>query len=196
MNLSELRAEVYTLTNRPDLVAQTLTAIRAATLKMHQRDFYPKDLFETGIIFTTASYLQQIEYRNLIPLWRAFKYLRKTNLAGTEEGAFFEVVSPENVLDSYKQARKDICYLAGEVLQIKSSTEVQYTILGCYLNPNVTELGYSSWIALDHPYAIVFEAASSVFKMIGDTEQFAAYTQLAAVQAQEIQISNVLAQGY
>lgn len=196
MNLSELRTEVYTLTNRPDLEAQTLTAVRAATLKLHQKDFYSKDLFETGVQFTTAEYLQQIEYRALIPRWRALKYLRKTNSAGTEQGKFFDVVVPENVLDGYNQSRTDICYLAGEALQIKSSTEIQYAILGCYVNPNITELGYDSWIAQDHPYAIVFDAAATVFKAVGDTDQFAAYTQLAAEQAQLIQVSNILAQGY
>ena len=196
MNLAELRAEIYTITNRPDLVAQTLTAIRAATLKIHQRDFFYKDLFETGIQFSSAAYLQQIDYRTLIPQWRALKYIRKTDSTGTEQGAFFDIIVPENVLDNYKLNRKDVCYVAGEVIQIRSSTEVEYSMLGCYKNPIITELGYNSWVALDHPYAIIYEAASGVFKMIGDTEQFAAYSDLAGAQLQEVVISNVQANGY
>lgn len=196
MLLPELRTEVYALTNRPDLVAVTLSAIRAATLKLHQMDYFYKDIFETGISFTTAEYVQSLEYRTLLPRWRALKYLRKTDSTGTEQGAFFDVIVPENVLDNYKLNKEDVVYSAGALLQIRSSTQLQYAILGCYLNPDITELGYSSWIALDHPYAIIFEAAATVFKTVGDTEQFAAYTGLAAIQAKEVELSNVQGIGY
>lgn len=196
MTLSELIAEVYTLTNRPDLVAQTLSAVRAATLKIHQSDYYYKDLFETGISFTSAAYLQQIEFRNLAPRWRAFKYLRKTDVTGTQQGALIELIQPEVALDSYGVNRADVCYVAGDVIQVRSSTQLQYALLGRYDNPNITELGYNSWVALDHPYAIVFEAASTVFKMIGDTDQFAAYSQLSGIQMAEVRMSNIQAQGY
>jgi hypothetical protein len=196
MTLNELIAEVYTITNRPDLVAQTLTAVRSATLKLHQSDYYYKDLRENGVSFLTAEYLQQIEYRALFPKWRALKYIRKTDSTGQEQGKFLDIIVPENILDEYKLNRVDVAYVAGEVVQIRSSTQLQYTIVGRYDNPDITQSGYNSWIALDHPYAIVFEAASTVFKMVGDTDQFAAYTSLAAMQLIEVRNSNVLAQGY
>lgn len=196
MTLNELIAEVYTITNRPDLVAQTLTAVRSATLKLHQSDYYYKDLRESGVSFLTPEYTQQIEYRTLFSKWRALKYIRKTNSSGQEQGKFLDIIVPENVLDNYNINRNDVCYVAGEVIQIRSSTQVQYTIVGRYDNPDITVAGYNSWIAFDHPYAIAFEAASTVFKMIGDTDQFSAYTQLAALQLIEVRNSNVLAQGY
>ena len=197
MTLNELIAEVYTITNRPDLVAQTRTAVRSATLKLHQSDYYYKDIFETGVTFTSAEYLQQLEYRTLVPRWRALKYIRKTDSAGYQDGAFLEVLSvPEMVEDAYRINRNDVCYVAGAVVQIRSSTELQYILLGCYLNPDITAAGYNSWIALDHPYAIVFDAASTVFKMIGDTDQFAAYTALAQQQMAELRMSNIQAVGY
>jgi hypothetical protein len=195
MNLTELQQEVYTLTNRPDLVAQTLLAVRSATLKIHQADYFFKDIFETGISFSPAAYIQQIEYRTLLPRWRAFQYLRKTNSTGAEQGKFIDLIVPENVLDEYQINRTDVCYVAGQVIQIKSSTELQYAILGCYLNPDITVSNYDSWVALDHPYAIVFEAAASVFKMIGDTDQFAAYSTLATQQLVEVRNSNISAKG-
>jgi len=196
MTLNELIAEVYTITNRPDLVAQTLTAVRSATLKLHQSDYYYKDLREQGVSFLTAEYIQQIEYRTLFPKWRALKYIRKTDSVGTDTGKFLELIVPENVLDEYKINRNDVCYVAGEVIQIRSSTQLQYSIVGRYDNPDITQAGYNSWIALDHPYAIAFEAASTVFKMIGDTDQFAAYSALAQMQLVELRNSNIIAQGY
>lgn len=197
MTLNELIAEVYTITNRPDLVAQTLTAVRSATLKLHQQDYFYKDIFETSITFNPAAYIQQLEYRSLIPRWRSLKYIRKTDSTAYQDGAFLKVLTiPEQVEDAYKINRNDVCYVAGEVVQIRSSTQLQYIFLGCYLNPDITAAGFNSWLALDHPYAIVFEAASLVFKMIGDTDQFAAYTGLSAMQMAEIRLSNIQAVGY
>lgn len=196
MTLTELQTEVYTLTNRPDLTAETLLAVRAATLKLHQTDYFYKDLFETGISFSSAEYEQSIEYNTLIPLWRALKYIRKTDVDGDDTLPFFTVIQPESVLDDYNLNRTDVCYVAGTNIQIKSSTEFQYAFLGCYLNPNITESGWNTWIGRDHPYAIVFDAAATIFKMIGKTSEFAAYTGLALEQRDLVVKSNIQATGY
>jgi hypothetical protein len=200
MTLAELVAEVYTITNRADLVAQTSLAVRSATLKLHQLDYYYKDVFETAVAFDTAEYLQQLEYRTILPRWRALKYIRKFDSTGTPApgvvGTFLDVVSPEQVLDSYAVAREDICYVAGEVIQIKSSTELSNILLGCYLNPDVGATTFSSWIATDHPFAIIDEAAARVFKMIGKTDEMAMYQQMAFEQQRAIQVSNIQTVGY
>lgn len=195
MTLTELQQEVYTLTNRPDLVAETLLAVRQSTLALHQSDFFWRDLQETGISFPTSAYTQELEYRSIIPLFRSLKYLRKAN-ADSTVGAFFTVVSPESVLDSYGVDRTDVCYAAGASIEIKSSTQFQYAILGYYANPNITPGAYNSWIALDHPYAIVFEAAEKVFKMIGKSEEFAAYKLLRDEEKQRLMMTNIQVSGY
>lgn len=182
---TELLADVYTLTNRPDLVAETTLAVKAATLKMHQRDFFPKDLFETGISFSTSEYQQQLDYRSILPRYRALKYIRKTDVTAVP-GDFLSVILPEQTLDSYKVTKDNVVYLAGAVLQIRSSTLLQYIILGCYNNPSVDPTAYSSWIALDHPYAIVFEAARVVFKSIGFMEESSQMDRLVQEQVQEL----------
>ena len=191
MTLAELIAEVYTLTNRPDLVAETLTAVRSATLKLHHSDFYYKDLFETGIDFVTAEFIQDFEYRSFIPRWRQLKWTRIWDNTSGIAGKFFEPVAPENVLDDYKLAREDICYVAGAILHIRSSTTFQHILLSCYLHPDITESTYDSWIALDHPYAIVYDAAATVFKMIGKADEAAMYRQLVAEQIAELRISGI-----
>lgn len=195
MTLTELQEEVYTITGRPDLVAETLLAVRQATLALHQSDFYWRDLYETGINFATASYYQEIEYRPLIPLFRSLKFIRKSDSTGAA-GTFFTVVQPESILDEYGADRTNVCYAAGTSIEIKSSTQFQYVILGCYLNPNITTSGYNSWIALDHPYAIVFEAAEKIFKMTGKSEEFASYKFLRDEEQRRLMITNTIVQGY
>ncbi len=197
MTLAELVQEVYTITGRPDRVAETSSAIRAATLKAHRADYFYKDLYENGIQFDSAEFHQQFAYRELVPRWRAFKYLRYYDAVGMAPGKFLTLVPPEMVLDGiYKIPKEDIVYVAGEYVQIKLSAKQQYFLLGCYLNPNITDAGYNSWIAIDHPYAIVFDAAATVFKAIGKDEEAAAYRSLVASEYTELISSNIVAEGF
>ena len=195
MTLTELQDEVYSVTKRPDLVAETLTAVRQSTLALHQMDYFWKDIYETGISFPTSAYNQELEYRPIIPLFRSLKYLRKSDSSGAN-GVFFTVIQPESVLDLYQANRTDVCYAAGASIEIKSSTQFQYALLGCYINPNITTAGWNSWIALDHPYAIVYEAAEKIFKMTGRSEEFAAFKFLRDEERQRIVMSNIQLQGY
>lgn len=196
MTLTELIQEVYTITGRPDRVADTLSAIKAATLKCHQSDYYYKDMFESGIAFDSADYVQSLDYRALLPRYRALKYLRKYDVSTNTPGKELDIILPEQVLDDYKVQKGDICYVAGSYIQINSMTSEQYYLMGCYLNPDITEAGYNSWVALDHPYAIIFEAAGGVFKAIGKDEEAAAYRQTSAEQISMIKMSNISPVGF
>lgn len=179
---AELTSDVYAITNRPDLVSETRLAIKAATLKAHHSDYYPKDLYETGISWDNVGYIQTLDYRRLVPRWRAFKYLRK--YTNGNPGEFFKLLTPEMTLDSYSVNKENVCYLAGDSLEIRSSSHDSYMLLACYIHPQLDPADFKSWIALDHPYAIVYEAARSVFKQIGWDEQAAQIKQEVAEQYQ------------
>ena len=99
MTFDELVAEVYLITNRPDLVNETESAIKAATLKAHKTDFYAKDIYETGVQFDTSDYRQALDYINLISNWRALKYIRRVEDETDDSGTFFDVITPEEILD-------------------------------------------------------------------------------------------------
>ena len=197
MNFTELVTEVYTVTKRPDLSAETALAVKSATLKLHQSDFYFKDLFETGISFTESSFIQSLDIKTVIPRFRALKYLRRYDNSGSGAPAeFFKVLSPLETVDEYGYNREGIAYMAGSSLNIRSAVEFQYAILGVYLNPSIVESNFVSWIADDHPYAIVFEALRLLFKQIGYDEQAAAYERLAGEQLAEVKMAGIQAEGY
>ena len=196
MNFSELCAEVYTITGRPDRVAETESAVKSATLKAHQSDYYYKDIFETGVTFSSSGFVQNLDYRLLIPRWRAVKYLRKYDAVGQTPGRPLSLVVPENVFDNYSIQKQDIFYVAGAFLQINSSTEEANYLLGCYIHPDINKATYTSWVALDHPYAIIFDAAATVFKAIGKDEEAAAYRSLVAEQFMLLKESNIVANGF
>jgi hypothetical protein len=196
-SLASLTADVFTLTNRPDLVGETSLAIRAATLKAHGSDYYYKDLLETGVQFDLSMQFQTLDYKTLIPRWRALKYIRKFDYSTPpgRAGEFLELITPEQVLDSYSINKEDVCYVAGLQLNIRCRAAFQYMLLGCYVHPDVTFEGYSSWIADEAPLTIIYEAAATVFKTIGYDEQNAAYRQLVLDQYAELKISNIVAIG-
>jgi len=199
MTLTELQNEVILLTKRPDLAALTLSAIKASTLKMHQADYYPKDIFEIGLAFDESLTLQSLEYKTVFPRWRALKYIRKVDNTATPPVAFgpsLTVISPEQILDGYGYQKTEVCYEAGQILQIRLACPHQYFSIGCYLNPDVTSDTYSSWIAADFPYSIVYDATATVFKTIGFSEQEASMRTLVAEQIALIKISNIQAVGY
>jgi len=198
VNLAELIAGVYTVTNRSDMVAETLLAVKSATLTAHHSDFYPKDLFEVGIQWNPIAYQQSLEYRTIIARWRSFKYLRKVayTATSTTPGKLFKMITPSQSLDSYGIEQENICYLAGEVINIRSDTKDTYMLLGCYLHPDLSDTTFTSWVALDHPYAIIFGAAALIFKSIGWDEQSAQANQTMMQQLALIRLSNIQAEGY
>lgn len=197
-------ADVFTLTNRPDLVGETSVAVKAATLKVHQREYYDKDIFESGIAFDSSLFVQQLAYKSLVPLWRSLKYLRKFDPTTASEfdgsqgsaGAEFKLITADNILDDYKIEKVDVMYVGGLNLNIKSSTAFQYALLGCYVLPDITDDGYNSWIAQEHKYAIIFEAVRVVFKTIGFDEQSVGYEELVKEQFAALDTSQIIGKGY
>ena len=188
-SLNSLVSDVYTLTNRPDLVAETALAVKKATLKMHHVDFFARDIWESGITWNPVAFIQSLPFKTIHPRWRSLKYLRK--YSDGLPGAFFEQLTPEESLDRYSIQKEDICYLAGDQIEIKSSTQDTYMLVGAYLNPDVSDTGYSSWIADDYPYAIITDAAAYVFKSIGQDEKAAYFKQDVIEQIQLLRQNNI-----
>jgi hypothetical protein len=183
-SFASLVSDVYALTNRPDLVNETALAVKAATLKAHQADDWIKDLTEYSITFSVSDYYQSLDYKAIIPLWRKPRYIRKYDAANSSVGRFLTYLEPEKVVDNYGADRLDVFYIAGSNIQIRSSDLLQYCLVGAYLNPDVTTSGFSSWIANDHPFAIIYEAVAIIFKTIGYDEQVPTYRQMCAEQLQ------------
>lgn len=196
MTFDELVAEVYLLTNRPDLVAETVSAVKAATLKAHQSDFYSKDIYETGVEFTTAGYKQSLDYITLISNFRSLKYMRRVTDETDDVGKFITILLPEETIDSYGVNKTDIAYVAGRVIEIRSSVSFSKMLLGCYVLPIVRTGAYLSWVAEQHPFAIIREAARVIFKTIGFDEQAATYERLVAEEYVLLRISALSDVGY
>jgi hypothetical protein len=233
MNLSQLIAAVYVETNRPDLIQETLQSVLTATVSLHTCEQFPGDIQAAQFVFDTPAYLLEIDVESL-PLFRSLSYARKNDptlaqfqqnptilppLFNAATGAYnirqsmrmLKVVSPVDIFDEFGTEKQDVCYQAGQVIAVKSSSLLQYLLLGFYQYPNldVNNAGaaYSSWIANEFPYAIVYEAAGQLLASVGNDTQASRYLQAAppnnpdggglAVQLKRKLITNkLLLEGY
>lgn len=196
MTFDELLEEVYLITNRRSLVAETKSAIKRATLKAHKTDYYSKDIFEEGIEFANSSNIQTLDYIAMFANFRQWKYFKRVEDENDQLGVPIDIVSVDETLDSYGCNRTDIAYVAGRVLQIRSSVDFQNALVGCYVYPNVTEGSYRSWVADQYPFYIIHESANLIFRSIGKLEEAQAQTAFVREELAEIKIGATVDVGY
>lgn len=200
-DFNALVTDVFAITNRPDLIAETQMAVKSATLQLHRSDFFYKDIREEELVFNTSDYLQTIDYRSLFPQYRALKYLRKYDpsqgTAAQKTGGFLSIVTPDQILDGYNAQRSDIAYVAGSVIQVKSSTAMLYALIGIYENPVVaTPETYKSWISDEAYYAVVYAASAKLFgTILGNPTKQKACAEEAMREFMEVANSNIVAIG-
>lgn len=177
MNFAELVNETLIIVKRPDLNAQIESSVRAATLKAHGKEFFYRDIVETGIEFTSPDNRIRFEPKLLYPRFRKPAYVRMwiydandiTNFG--RPGADLKCEQIGNLKDGYGYDKENIYYMAGDLLQLRSNITISHILFGSYQYPDITSDGFSSWIADEFPEAIYREAARSVFKSIGFDEQ-------------------------
>lgn len=196
-SFTTMLASVYALTNRPDLVNETSLALQNATLKAHRSDYYAKDIQETAIQCDVLQTQQSVAYKALFPQWRAVKYVRiyDNSTPPGAPGLLLDPISPENVLDEYNNDTVNVFYIAGLNMQINLAAAAQYFLIGYYAYPLVDTVFYNSWIADEHQSAIVYEAASIVFKAIGYDGQSDKYHGLAMDELNDLK-QEITAIGY
>lgn len=196
MTFAELLTEVYNITARPDLIDLTKSAVKAATLKAHQTDFYSKDIHEGEYVFPSSNYVQSLDFISVLPNYRALKYMRRYDSSTDEPSDFFTVITVEEILDEWNRTRTDVAYFAGRVIEIKSSVEFTKIVMGAYTLPIVVEANYSSWVAEMYPYAIIHEAARVVFASIAMDAEKNSQKALVAEQYAELKINALPDVGY
>lgn len=193
MTYDEIVSEVIRITKRPDLLASIQANVRAATLKAHHSDFYYKDLYEVPVQFVNIFHLQSFLPTEVAPRFRKVKYIRLWN-GGVQGdvGTFLTPIQVENSIDGYGYIKTDVYYMAGQLLQIRGKCELDKVLFGCYQHPIITpDTAYNSWIAVDMPYAIIYEAARVTFKSYSFTEQANEMSALVNEQFAELKLSYV-----
>jgi hypothetical protein len=195
--LAELQADVYTLTNRPDLVSETLYCIKKATLRLHQLEEFPKDLVEvpvTGLVTTSTVDNRYSIDVTAAPFLRYRKpvYVRDnpTPVAGAIVNQF-SLIPADVIMNNYNQEFSNYWYEAGNNIQIRAFYATTSVKVGYYRNPDVATATYSSWIADLYSNAVSDDAAAQLFKLIGKDDEYTRFTQISADNFRIIQMSQI-----
>lgn len=184
MNLGELCQEVFTITNRPELVNETQLALRRATLKFHMIDFWKRDRFEKTLTFAAASAVQ-IDLAANFERWRAFRTLAPFDPVSGKilpcydkngDSRSLNEIDPEKLFDNYSMDRNDVFYVSGSSLNIRFASGQTGLYAAWYKYPLVAVTNYSSWIADIYPYILIEEAAGHILTMLGQVEDGARFT--------------------
>lgn len=209
--------------------------VAASTHTIHtiDGDYFFRDLQESQIVFDHSAYIQALDV-SAFPRYRSFGYFRKNDPSAaayqqnptilppmfsnngyfvttdTKLGFLTPLTPGQSILDSYGVEKTDVIYQAGSNLRIKSSTSLLYGLVGWWQFPNIDPsneyANYSSWIAQDWPFSIVFHAASAILQKIGMTDAARKYdgpvdprtgrAGLATEALNNLRKSNILMQGY
>lgn len=190
--LASLTTDVLEITKRPDL--NTVFHVKNALLKAHSSDYYLKDIFETNFQFNVPASIYQLDYKQLIPRFRSMKYLTIVDPVTLQFVREIHPIPLEKFMDGYGYIREDTYYLAGSNIQIRICDTSTIFGLGCYLYPDIT-LASPSWIADEFPFAVVYEAARTLFKTIGYDEQSASMERLLAEAMSEVKQTGITTKG-
>jgi hypothetical protein len=182
-------------TRRPDKGDEIVIALQEATLFAHRFDFFRQDLREVPIQYATPVFSAQLVIASSFKRFRKFSYWRKYDPEGKGvPGDYLKPCEPDKLIDSYGQAKQDIYYVAGRVVNWLSSTEDLIHLVGYYANPDINVNAFDSWLADSQPFAIINYAAAKIFKSIGQLDIAKTTMDEAVALLKDIQINEVEAE--
>lgn len=187
--LASLVSSVYTITNRPDLAAETLLAIQKATLKEHAAIDYSRDLAVTSTINLDNSngvfrYSLSQNTLGLYGVSRKIKRIREVTspevpaqfaFAGYWGEIDFTERAVDDIFDSYGMENTNYYFKQGNSINLVAIRQVNSVAIQYYKLPIIVPETYSSWIAEMYPYAIYEHAASDIFRAVGKTDESALF---------------------
>jgi hypothetical protein len=184
----DLITEIYTLTNRPDLVAETALALRQSVRLAHKSGKYWRDLQETIVPVDANLQVQEVDIPSYMPQFRAIALFQSVNNELTE----FKSVTIDDLLDSDGYFRTNVYWGMGTALRIRArNPEAQYK-LTYYKYPVVfPTAGFNSWMVDEHSDLLILMAATNVLASVGEQEIKGRLETLAAGELLELQRSNI-----
>lgn len=164
MNFNELVEAVVVNTNRPELLNETTLAVQRSTIKMHSLDFFEYDLSEGGLNISPT-----INPRiDLKVLGSEFRKLARIQIMVNGKLMDLNKLSLDEVSHGYGHQGYVVM---GASLAIYFPWAVSRIHLTYYALPRVQTGQYDSWIANNHPFAIIDDASATVLASVGMNER-------------------------
>lgn len=179
--LASLASDVYTITSRPDLTGETRISLRKAIYKFHTADTFKRDL--TQVSLDLSAYSPVAANTNVwnVPLADFPRFRRPSTLItplGYQPIVEIKEITSHDLFDLYKFPRINYFYIAGSVMTIGlqcPNTSFSFTYYQYPGVPTDPDVDIESWICDQYPDAVIEEACSAVFKMIGKDDEASRY---------------------
>jgi hypothetical protein len=196
---ASISAGVYDITKRPDLIQETILAIRKAIMKFHMAELWKNDIVQVYPLVTvgvgdTYSYRYSLTLSDAVvfPLFRRVAFIKEYNATPLGYELDFKELDMASLLDDYQLEKVDYWTQAGMGATIRSSKALTQLRVGYYKYPNVIPTTFESWIASQFPDAIIEEAIGSIFSSIGKMDEARDYKSRFLENLHMLQITQIV----
>ena len=163
--MSDLEMQVYQITNRADLIAETRLAIKQATIAFHHANHFWRDsVFQLIDMSSTSTYKWNI---NIASTFTNLRVIDSIRLWCPNSETLGHELPFEQQLGC---KGREFWRVEGNNLHLESFYTTKQFQIKYYKNPDVALETYSSWVADMYPYMIVEFAAAKVLSMIGHSQ--------------------------
>ena len=162
----DLVQKVFGITGSTNMLAETIDAIDRATRDAHNANKWQRDVQYVSVHFGPEDGCPSKERQVILP--NLFKRITEVMVKMPREAK----PQPIKVAKSYSAHLNDSstakAVLLGNVLHVVATDVFNDLIIGGHSRPDVSDTGYNSWIAVDYPNVIIYNAAAQVLSDLGD----------------------------
>lgn len=171
MNLTEIVEAVIEHSGRPDQEAFITRKVRAAIRQVHAAGMFPRDLVEELVELQEPTNLIKL---TLPPRFRKFKALMPAQSTGNMLRTVnprndYLCVDPTDIVTMAYQSRQDVYYVAGAVVNIRSSSKPDAVYMLYYNYPEVADPYLETWAMAAQPELFIDAALVAVLGFFGNT---------------------------
>lgn len=165
MTLDDLVREVIEETKRPDLQSRIISQIRSSTQAVHLAERWSRDIAEETINFAIPAIKGTINTADLIRFRRVDAMWPMIDGVPVDDG----LIKVDNFTrrDAAGVLIDDYWYIIGTTITVGCSYPIQELKLSYLQNPDCMVSNYSSWIADEYPFLIIYHAAATLLERIG-----------------------------
>lgn len=176
MLLSEIIDDVVDTLGRPDLQKFVSVRVRQQLKTLHALDNWPLDLVEHIVTVQNPGLLVRM---TLPPRCRKLFQIIPMSLDGQRqqlstdclETIGYQEIDPRKIIGFHNEVAQDYYYLAGDALNIKTSTQPPKLLVSYYAYPDLTSDNAVTWLTEFWPELVTYRCLYICYKMLGNLEQ-------------------------
>ena len=163
----DLKADVFTWTNRSDLVAETELALRQAIRTAHRQGKFWRDLTTTVLSALPVDQpIQAIDIETDLPNFKQICYIK----SGYEDKYYSEATAVD-LLDNDGYIRTNVYWGIGNTLNIRGEAAEDMLEIAYYRQPLTSPPeSIDDWLLASYKDVVVLLAAGTVLGIVGEQE--------------------------